>query len=141
MCSKEPDTTKSGDHDPLLPAPIFGFADLNDENQFPEQAVIVLDWTACVIVWDADAERLFGYPASAAVGKSFYHFLELESLIPGTLEWELQTAYYRGKAICNRQYTHHDGFQFRATAEIAPLWDGAFSGYSIKFSDARRAVE
>jgi PAS domain-containing protein len=141
MCSEELDTTKSGGHDPLLPPPVFGFAHLNDENQFPKQAVVILDRTACVIAWDADAERLFGYPASTAVGKSFYHFLELESLTPGNLERELQTAYYRGQSICNRHYTHHDGFQFRATAEIAPLWDGEFLGYTVTFSSARRIVE
>jgi len=94
-----------------------------------------------VISWDAAAELLFGYPPSVAVGKPFYHFLELESLTPGSVEWELLTAYYRGTSICNRQYTRRDGSRFQATAEVSPLWEGEFLGYKLTFSSAARVNE
>jgi PAS domain-containing protein len=138
MCCEEMSVINNAGHVPMLPPPILLLAHSGDGKQIPDPATIILDRTACVISWDAAAELLFGYPAIAAVGKPFYHFLELESLTPGNVEWELQTAYYRGTSICNRHYTHHDGFPFRATAEIVPLWDGEFLGYKVTFSDTQR---
>jgi len=123
-----------GGQEPPSQLPFFGPTQFSD--QLPAPAIIILDRTACVISWDAAAELLFGYPAHSAVGKPFYHFLELESLMPGSVEWELQTAYYRGTSICNPQCKHRDGSPFRATAEIVPLWDGDFLGYRLTFSSA-----
>src|SRR3954468_4435356 len=71
-------------------------------------AVVILDRVACVLEWNDEAERLFGYLARTAIGKPFYHFLDVETLVPGSVEWELQTAYYRGKSTCNRQFAHND---------------------------------
>jgi PAS domain-containing protein len=82
---------------------------LEENEQPPEQAVIILDRTACVVSWDAAAERLFGYAESAALGKPFYHF-----------------------------YTHRDGSPIRATAEFVPFRDGAFVGYKITYRDPSR---
>jgi PAS domain S-box-containing protein len=106
--------------------------------QLDKCAVVMLDRTANVTSWNAEAERLFGYPAETAIGKPFYHFLDLESLAPGSVEWELLTAYYRGTSICNREYTHSDGSRFQASAEVSPLWDGEFLGYQLTFSAAAR---
>jgi PAS domain S-box-containing protein len=96
--------------------------------------VLTLDRTACVTDWNEEAERLFGYSAETAIGKPFYHFLDLESLTPGSVEWELLTAYYRGMSTCDRQFARSDGSCFRATAKITPLWDGEFLGYRLTFS-------
>jgi PAS domain S-box-containing protein len=115
-------------------SPVNGLSHLNDSEQVFACAVVMLDRTACVTDWNDEAERLFGYSAKTAIGKPFYHFLELESLTPGSVEWELLTAYYRGTSTCIRQYTHSDGSHFRATAEVVPLWDGDFLGYRLTFS-------
>ena len=133
----EGSSVMNGGQVPMLPPPILVLALLDHREQIPDPAVIILDRTACVTSWDAAAELLFGYPSRVAVGKPFYHFLELESLTPGSVEWELQTAYYRGTSICNRQYTRFDGFPFRATAEIVPLWDDEFLGYKVTLNGAR----
>jgi PAS domain-containing protein len=133
----EGSSVMNGGQVPMLTPPILVLALLDHREQIPDPAVIILDRTACVTSWDAAAELLFGYPSRVAVGKPFYHFLELESLTPGSVEWELQTAYYRGTSICNRQYTRFDGFPFRATAEIVPLWDDGFLGYKVTLIGAR----
>jgi PAS domain S-box-containing protein len=114
--------------------PNNGLSQSNGTTQTFANAVVILDRTACVTNWNDEAELLFGYSAEAAIGKPFYHFLDLESLPPGSVEWELLTAYYRGASSCTRQYTHCDGSCFRATAEITPLWDGEFLGYQLTFN-------
>ena len=138
MCSDGSGTIQNEEYDRRLP-PVDASVHSDVDAQAVDCAVVTLDRIANVTSWNAEAELLFGYPASAAVAKPFYHFLELESLTPGNVEWELQTAYYRGKSICVRQYTHQDGTQFEATAEIVPLWEGEFLGYKLTFSGARRA--
>jgi two-component system CheB/CheR fusion protein len=125
-----------------LPLPLVNdAAQSHGRAQTEECAIVVLDRTANVTSWNAKAERLFGYPAEMAIGKPFYHFLDLESLTPGGVEWDLLTAYYRGVSICDRQYAHSDGSRFRATAEISPLWEGEFLGYKLAFSSVVRVSE
>ena len=122
-----------------LPLPLVNDAAQSDGRAQPDKcAVVTLDRTANVTSWNAEAEQLFGYSAEMAIGKPFYHFLDLESLSPGSVEWELLTAYYRGTSICNRQYTHSDGSRFQASAEVSPLWEGEFLGYQLTFSAAAR---
>jgi PAS domain S-box-containing protein len=125
-----------------LPAPFVNDAAPSGRPEPPsEYAVVTLDRTANVTCWNAEAEQLFGYSAEMAIGKPFYHFLDLESLAPGGVEWELRTAYYRGTSICIRQYTRSDGSRFRATAEVLPLWDGEFLGYRLSFNAVERVEE
>ena len=88
MWFQESSLMSSGGHQPMPQPPFFGLTQLENSEQIREPATIILDRTACVISWDAAAELLFGYPPSVAVGKPFYHFLELESLTPGSVERE-----------------------------------------------------
>src|SRR5215213_3648812 len=88
-----------------------GSTDTDESAQTAACAVIMLDRTANVLSWNSGAERLFGYFARAAIGKSFYHFLDLESMSLANFEWALQTAYYRGMAKCDQQFTNQDGSQ------------------------------
>jgi PAS domain S-box-containing protein len=132
------------DNGKFRPKPVRSGSELCSANgtaQAPVYAVVILDRAACVLEWNDEAERLFGYMAEAAIGKPFYHFLDLESLTPGSVEWELLTAYYRGASTCDRQYAHSDGSHFRASAEITPLWDGEFLGYRLTFNSVKRSDE
>lgn len=125
-----------------LPAPfVDNAAQSSGHTQTDKCAVVTLDRTANVTSWNAEAEQLFGYSAELATGKPFYHFLDLESLAPGSVEWELRTAYYRGTSICIRQYARSDGSRFRATAEVLPLWDEEFLGYRLSFNAVERVEE
>jgi PAS domain S-box-containing protein len=133
MCSDGNGTIENGEYGRLSPPLGNGAAHSGDCAQVDECAVITLDRSENVTSWNAEAERLFGYSARAAVNKPLYHFLDLESLTPGSVEWELLTAYYRGASSCTRQYTHKNGSHFRATAEVVPLWDGEFVGYRLTF--------
>jgi two-component system, chemotaxis family, CheB/CheR fusion protein len=109
-----------------------------DSAQSIKYAIVTLDRTANVMSWNEEAELLFGHTEETALGKPLYHFLDLETLSPGSVEWELQTAYYRGKSICNRQFARSDGSRFRATAEVTPLWDGEFLGYTLTINNVTR---
>jgi PAS domain S-box-containing protein len=121
-----------------LPLPPFNGSEHSDDSEHGDEcAVVTLDRTANVISWNDEAEQLFGYSARMAIGKPIYHFLDLDSLTPGSVEWELLTAYYRGSSTCNRQYARSDGTRFRATTEVSPLWDGAFLGYRLTFSSVK----
>src|SRR6476660_369617 len=141
MCSDGSGTMESGEY-AQLPAPFVNNDAQSSRCAQPvEYAVVTLDRTANVTSWNPEAERLFGYSAEMAIGKPFYHFLDLESLPPGSVEWELLTAYYRGTSICNRQYTRRDGSRFQSTAEVSPLWEGEFLGYKLTFSSAARVNE
>src|SRR5436190_8132458 len=99
MWFQESSLMSNGSHEPTPRPSSVGFMQLDDREQNPQPAIIILDRATYVVSWDAAAEFLFGYPSSVAVGKPFYHFLELVSLTPGSVEWELQNAYYRGKSI------------------------------------------
>jgi PAS domain S-box-containing protein len=114
---------------------------VNASAQVIHCAVVTLDQAANVTSWNAEAARLFGYSPAAAIGKPLYHFLDLETVEPGSVEWELRTAYYRGSSTCNRRYRCSNGTGFRATEEITPLWDGEFVGYKLTLNDVKRADE
>jgi PAS domain S-box-containing protein len=131
----------SGKRRRLLSPPITDSTLVNDSAPTINCAVVTLDQAANVISWNAEAARLFGYAAAAAIGKPLYHFLDLETLDPGSVEWELRTAYYRGSSTCNRRYRCSNGAGFRATEEITPLWDGEFLGYKLMLNDVRLADE
>jgi PAS domain S-box-containing protein len=125
---------------PLSP-PIDDSTQVNVSAQVINCAVVTLDQAANVISWNAEAVRLFGYSPAAAIGKPLYHFLDLETLVPDSLEWELRTAYYRGSSTCNRRYRCRNGSCFRATEQITPLWDGEFVGYNLTLHDVMCADE
>src|SRR3954451_10994246 len=130
MGSEENGTIENGECGRTPLPPVDAAVHSDDRTQADKRAVVTLDRVANVTSWNEEAELLFGYPEETALGKPLYHFLDLEALSPGSVEWELLTAYYRGTSICNRQFVHSDGSRFRATAEVTPLWDGEFSGYT-----------
>jgi PAS domain S-box-containing protein len=138
---KKQRTTNNEQRGPLAVSPIIAQTHVNDSAPAIHCAVVTLDQAANVVSWNAAAARLFGYSAAAAVGKPLYHFLDLETVDPGSVEWELRTAYYRGSSTCTRRYRHHNGSGFRATEEITPLWDGEFLGYKLTLNDVTRSDE
>jgi PAS domain S-box-containing protein len=141
MYSQGNGTLENGGYGPLSPSLGSGAGHSGECAQADAFAIVTLDRSETVTSWNAEAERLFGYSAKRAIGKPFYHFIDLESLTPGSVEWELLTAYYRGASTCTRQYTHKNGRRFRATADIVPIWDGEFVGYQLTFTSIARVEE
>lgn len=108
-------------------------------------AAVLLDRDGTIVGWNAGAERMLGYPAAAALGRSFtmlYLPQDLEADRPGH---ELREAAGIGSSTDDNWLVRQDGTRLFASGLTEALRDdaGALAGYIKVFRDVsdRRRVE
>ncbi|MDP4024194.1 PAS domain S-box protein [Methylobacterium sp. NEAU 140] len=94
-------------------------------------AIVVLDREGRVTDWNAGAERVLGWAASAVLGRTATFFFTPEDRAAGRLETEMRTALARGRADDDRWHLREDGARIRAAGEMMPLRepDGTHTGF------------
>jgi diguanylate cyclase (GGDEF)-like protein/PAS domain S-box-containing protein len=92
-----------------------------------DHAIIALDTSGVITLWNAGAERLTGYAADEALGRSigFLH----EDSVPAD---DLATALAHGRNEFERWMRRKDGSRFWADSVLTPIFDsaGALRGFS-----------
>jgi diguanylate cyclase (GGDEF)-like protein/PAS domain S-box-containing protein len=92
-----------------------------------DYAIFALDTTGVITLWNAGAERLTGYAADEALGKSmgFLH----EGSVPAD---DLATALAHGRNEFERWMQRKDGSRFWADSVLTPIFDstGMLRGFS-----------
>src|SRR5687768_10735785 len=94
-------------------------------DQARDHALILLDPDGVVVAWLASAERIFGYSAAEAVGRSFSVLFTPEDLARGLDRHEMEVARSVGKGEDDRWQVRQDGTRFWATGVLTALKDPA----------------
>jgi PAS domain S-box-containing protein len=107
-------------------------------------SVAALDETGVITGWNSASERIFGYPASAAIGRTCDMF-EVPNSAEITPAAELLAAGEAGSVASDRWLRRHDGTRFHAAiVTTAIVVDGVARGYSRivrDTTDARLAAD
>src|SRR5690606_27690834 len=98
-----------------------------------EDAIISLDQDGLIANWNSGAERLLGYRAAEALGRSGAMFFTPEERAAGVPEAEMRQAREAGRAVNERWHVRKDGSRFWGSGVMLPLEDGG--GYLKIFRD------
>lgn len=100
--------------------------------QVVDYAIVALDPQGTIETWNLGAERLKGYTAEEAVGRSFAMFYAPEDQRDGLPARLLETARRRGRVQSTGWRVRRDGSRFWADVTITALHDGdgRLSGYA-----------
>jgi diguanylate cyclase (GGDEF)-like protein/PAS domain S-box-containing protein len=109
-----------------------------------EYAIFSLDPDGRIALWNAGAQRTFGYEPDEILGQSFAKLFTEEDTACGAPELELRQARERGHADNDRWQVRKDGSRFFAQRRVTLLaagGGGASAGYSAVAHDVteRRA--
>jgi PAS domain S-box-containing protein len=89
-----------------------------------DYAIFFLDPHGQVAIWNAGAERIFGYTEAEIVGQHFSHFFTPEDVQQGIPEKELQTAATAGRANDDRWLVRKGGARLWCNGVTTALRDG-----------------
>ncbi len=111
-----------------------------------EFAIIATDRDGRVTDWNAGAERILGWSATAMRGKPAEIFFTPEDRAEGRVATEMRLALETGRADDERWHMRRDGSRFWASGEMVPLRDedGTHLGFLKVLRDRteqRRATE
>ncbi len=90
-----------------------------------DYAIFTLDPAGHVTSWTAAAERILGYPADEAIGKSLAMFFTPEDRDRGTPARELEIATTRGRAEAEGWRVRRDGTRFWGEETATAMYDDA----------------
>lgn len=91
--------------------------------QTVEHAILLLDIEGVITWWSPGAERIFGIPASEAVGQHGSRIFTAEQIATGVPEHEMAVARTDIAAEDDRWLARADGSRFWATGVLNPLRD------------------
>jgi PAS domain S-box-containing protein len=94
-----------------------------DDALRPGPAIFLLDPDGRVAGWNAEAERVAGYPAQEIVGQHFSILYPPEDVAAGKPARDLEIATERGHLDSEGGRVRRDGTRFRAVTSIAALLD------------------
>ncbi|MFI5589736.1 PAS domain S-box protein [Amycolatopsis sp. NPDC051758] len=94
-----------------------------DEALRPGHTIFLLDPDGRVAGWNAEAERVTGYPAREIVGRHFSILYPPEDVAAGKPARDLEIAAERGHLDGEGGRVRKDGTRFRAVTSIAALFD------------------
>lgn len=94
-------------------------------------AVVLIDPDARIRVWSPGAERLFGFPREAVLGRSAAMLFTPEDIAQGAFERELAEAVEQERALDLRWLLRADGTRVWTECALTPLRDmqGTLVGY------------
>ncbi len=109
-------------------------------------AIIRLDFSGRVIMWNVGAARIFGYDEAEILGEPFSRFFTPEQIAEGMPEREMAEASTKEKSDDDNQLVRKDGSRFWANGATTALRDetGQLTGFAKivrDVSDHRRAHE
>ena len=90
-----------------------------------DHAIITLNLGGRITGWNTGAERLLGYPAAKALGRSADIMFTPEDRASGVLVDELCRALDEGRAVNERWHLRQDGSRFWASGSLTLLLDNA----------------
>ncbi|WP_156396307.1 sensor domain-containing protein [Noviherbaspirillum sp. Root189] len=96
-----------------------------------DHAIMMIDPQGVIASWNSGAERIFGYTADEAIGRSIDVLFTREDRSVGTPLHELEEAKSSGRSDDDRWHQRKDGERFWATGAVTPLWnpDDSLRGY------------
>jgi PAS domain S-box-containing protein len=102
-----------------------------------DYALIITDTAGVITQWKGVAEKIVGWTAADAIGKSIALMFTPHDKAAGCPERELDQARTQGRADDKRWHVRRDGSQFFADGVMVPLLDddGALRGYAKIFRD------
>jgi PAS domain S-box-containing protein len=97
-----------------------------------DYGIFMLDAEGRVVMWNAGAERMFGFLADEILGQPFSVIFtphDLEKLQP---QFEMAEAKEKGRCEDERWHIRKDGSQFWGSGVVTPLWssDGTLRGFA-----------
>lgn len=96
-----------------------------------DYAVIALDPSRRVTLWNQGAEKLFGFSESEMIGQLGDILFAPEDQLAGAPLKELKTAQQTGAADAQRWHMRKDGSRFFASSVVRPLWvQGQLYGFT-----------
>ena len=99
-------------------------------NSVPDYALILLDAEGCIALWNAGAERLFGWTPTEAVGQNEALYFTPEDRADDIPADEQRRARQEGRAEQERWHLRKDGSRFWANSLLLPLRDEGVRGYA-----------
>ena len=94
-----------------------------------DYAIIIQDMQGIIQGWSPGAEIIFGYKEEEVKGKSGDIIFTPEDKKAGVPQQEMNTAREKGRALDERWHIHRNGTRFFVSGVMAPIYDGALSGY------------
>lgn len=89
-----------------------------------EYAIFLMDLEGRITSWNPGAERIFGYSADEAIGRSAALIFTPEDRASGQPDEELERARRTGRASDERWHARRDGSRFWASGVLEALRDG-----------------
>lgn len=102
-----------------------------------DYGIFVLDVSGNVVTWNPAAERMYGYTASAIVGRHFSTFYGAADIARGHPGHELETALTEGRYEEEGMRVRSNGSQFLASVVITPIYD---NGVHVGFAKVTRDI-
>ncbi|WP_267382750.1 MULTISPECIES: PAS domain S-box protein [unclassified Sphingomonas] len=96
-----------------------------------DYAIVGTDRAGTITSWNVGAERIMGWSAPEAIGRSATMFFTPEDVTAGVPEAEMNAAIQTGRGTDERWHLKKDGIRFWANGEIMPLLEegGALEGF------------
>jgi len=96
-----------------------------------DYAIVGIDLEGVITSWNAGAERIMGWRAEEAIGRSVDLFFTPEDVEARISKAEMTAAVRHGRGIDERWHLRQDGSRFWANGEMMPLRneDGDLEGY------------
>ncbi|MDO9437200.1 chemotaxis protein CheB [Hydrogenophaga sp.] len=95
-----------------------------------DYAIVTMNTSGQVATWSPGAERVFGYSASEAIGRSLGFIFTDEDRLTGMPQEEMRRARELGRAEDDRWHVRKDGERIFCSGITTPLIDGALVGYA-----------
>jgi PAS domain S-box-containing protein len=97
-----------------------------------DYGIFMLDPLGLIVMWNAGAERMFGYLSDEILGQPFsiiFTQRDIEKLQP---QFEMQEAREKGRCEDERCHRRKDGTEFWGSGVVTPLWtdDGQLRGFA-----------
>jgi diguanylate cyclase (GGDEF)-like protein/PAS domain S-box-containing protein len=96
-----------------------------------DHAILMIDCAGIIQSWNSGAERIIGFTAEQAIGRTVDELFTAEDRNAGESMREMEEARATGRAEDDRWHVRRDGSRFWATGVVTPLWnpDGSLRGY------------
>jgi len=88
-----------------------------------DYALFQMDSQGVIVAWNTGAERLVGWTEREAIGKNAKILFTPEDVAAGEADWEIQTAWARGRAEDERWHLKKDGTRFFASGVLTRVSD------------------
>lgn len=94
-----------------------------------DYAIITMNNTGEIERWSCGAEKIFGYKEQEVLGKPADIIFTPEDKAADAPKKEMETAAIEGRASDERWHQRKDGTRFFMSGVMAPIYDGALTGF------------